>query len=336
MSRFLATQNCASRDRVQGGAAAMVRLDPEDVAPRFRWLVELVNPYMPLCLVAFTRAGSHVEFGDILASPRGHTSREALTAIIGKRARMVAMSGAPPLLFERDWYKYRDDPRITRDARIGAWLVRAGAGIPGFPKIDGAPDGWELGKDVDDDPRMDPLEVRYQRECEALARTDPQSPWMAEFIRLNVCASVGGSVSLRTYAPFMAQHRRALVNKKDARIAYAAVKEFAKFSMLYGLHGVGRVVDIVSWTAVRSGRAADIVEGAKLAADLVMAASWPADEDHASFVRRCRELGDPFYNGEWRYWSIYDEEVFPNQFEEELKVWKETKEKLVELGLAYG
>jgi hypothetical protein len=314
----------------------MVQLKPEDVAPRFRWLVELVNPYMPLCLVAFTRAGSHVEFGDILASPRGYTSREALTAIIGKRARMVAMSGAPPILFERDWEYYRDDPRITRDARIGAWLVRCGAGIPGFPKIDGAPDGWELGKDVDDDPRMDPLEVRYQRECEALARTDPQSPWMAEFIRLNVCASVGGSVSLRDMAPIITRYRQSLVDTKNPRIAYAAVGEFAKFTMLYALHGVGRIVDIVSWTAVRSGRAADIVEGAKLAAGLVMAASWPADEDHASFVRRCRELGDPIYNGKWRDWFTYDEEVFPNRLEEELKVWKETKERLAELGLAYG
>ena len=310
----------------------MVQLKPEDVAPRFRWLVELVNPYMPLCLVAFTRAGSHVEFGDILSSPRGYTSREALTAIVGKRARMVAVSGAPPIFFDRDWYKYVDDPRITRDALIGACLVRGGAHIDGFPKIDGVPDGWQLKEDVRDIPEVDPLEVRYQRECEALAKTDPHSPWMAEYMRRAVCLAVGSSVSPEDFDLFMALHREDLVKYKNPRIADAAVRHFAELVILPSLHLVGMLVDIVSWTAMRSGRARDIVEGAKLAADLVMAAAWPTDEDHASFVRRCRELGDIFYNGEWRDWYRGYEETL----EYELKVLKETKEKLAELGLAYG
>jgi len=321
VSQFLANLNCASQDRVRGGAHAMVQLNPENVPANYRWLVELVNPYMPLCLVAFTRAGSYVEFGDILSSPRGYTSREALTAIIGKRARMVAMSGTPPSLF------HLDDPRITRDAWMGAWLLRGGAHIPGFPKIDGAPDGWQLGEDVKDQPDMDPLEVRYQKECEALAKTDPHSPWMVEYIRRTVCALVGESVSPRNFAGLMVIHREGLVNYKDPWIADTAVRQFAEFDMLPALSGVGGVVDIVSWAALRSGRARDIVEGAKLAAELVMAAAWPADEDHASFVRRCRELGDPFYNGRWR-----EEE----EFEDDLKVLKETKERLAELGLAYG
>ena len=335
----------ASAAGVQGGEADMVELaiglSPEDeyLEPRFRWLYNVLKPYLPLCLVAYTRAGSPLEFGDILSCPSGFTSRQALTEIFGRRATIVALSSVPPLATER-WYGYRDDPRITLDARMGGWILSLpwkSAG--GFPKLEGIPDGWHLREDARDIEEMDPLEVRYKTELEALVRVDPRSEIVMRAIGVKIASNLGYAVvTPHVYVECVVKDRKAWMRGEDKPYR-GTIKEWIARHWFACVHAAATCVDMVSWMAVRSGVAADLVEGAKLAKDLVMAAAWPADEDHASFVRRCRELGDPFYRGTWRtLWGGYDDSIeeFAGNADRLLREWKETRDRLVELGLAYG